>query len=147
MCLQDTWNDEPKQRKAAYNENANINFVFRNIKQHQVPEGVFIEKDKAQELLKKIDVDLPSCQTESVNLQKQVTANEELNKLCAKSLVVEKDISKTWQKSFEGLSKTCIKDEADDNVNLYIYVGLFVGGTIVGATIMYGSAYLLDIIR
>jgi Na+-translocating ferredoxin:NAD+ oxidoreductase RnfG subunit len=113
---------------------------------HNGVEGVFIEKDKAAQLAA-IAEEYPHIKKQNELLQKEVDKYKELKDLNEKQLKVEEEISKSWENAFKSAQKENSETKAKDDVELYIYVGLFAGGTIVGAAMMYGASVLLGNLR
>jgi hypothetical protein len=109
-------------------------------------EGIFIEKDKAAKLLETAQEN-ESLKKQISLLEKQVKLLEENTEIMAKKIDVEEEISLSWRTAFEVAQKGLSSYKSKDDLTTYIYVGLFVGGTIVGAGVMYGASHLLNNIR
>lgn len=110
--------------------------------------GIFIaeEDGKAEEAVARIK-EYPHLKKEIELYKKQVEAVEKLVDIKDKRIENQVEISTAWKKAFETSQKEVAAREAQDDFRLYIYVALFAGGTIVGATMMYGSSVVLSNIR
>lgn len=111
---------------------------------HNGAEGVFLEKEEAGKLLAIVEVELPSLKNQKILLEEEVQKQKELIEITEDRLKVEKEISETWKKAFEASSKDPVETAPTEETPFYVYIGLFVGGTIVGAAIMYGASCILD---
>lgn len=113
---------------------------------HNGEEGVFIKKDKAAEMTV-IVKSFPSIKKQKDILELKVKKLEKINETKEKQLEVERQISKTWESSFKTASEEISKRESKEDIESYIYMGLFVGGIIVGAVVMYGASEILNNIK
>jgi len=114
---------------------------------HEGKEGTFFEADKAKKLLKLVEVDHPTALHKIENLEKKVELQADLIEISEKKSKVDVEIAEKWRVAYESASKQLAERDEDDDLALYITVGVFLGGTIVGACIMYGSSALLNNLR
>jgi hypothetical protein len=102
------------------------------------------EHDVAREMLKIIDVEVPSLKRTIAKQQSQIKAQEELMKIKDEKFKVQEDITNKWKDNFENLSTQIAAMNDDERVESYIDVGIFLLGTLVGGSIMYTSSLLVS---
>ena len=110
--------------------------------------GIFIQEEggKAEEATARIK-EYPYLKKQIELLDKQVESTEKLVEIKDKRIKVEQQIAQSWKKAFDAAQKEVAEHESTDDVRLYVYVGLFAGGTIVGAIMMYGASEMLSNIK
>ena len=113
---------------------------------HEGEEGVFIKKAEAAEMTAQLK-EYQSQKKQIELLNKNVELCEGLNDLKDDKFETQESIATAWHEAFKSAQQQVSEDDSRDDVRFYIYVGLFVGGTIVGAAIMYGSSSLLNNIK
>jgi len=113
---------------------------------HNGVEGVFIEKAKAEELLS-IAKQYPSLQEQNRLYELKIEKLMQYSDIKERRLETEIEISAYWQKAFESATKDVSNEMDKDEIRTYIYVGVFVGGIIIGSSIMYGASYLVKNIK
>ena len=112
-----------------------------------LPDGRVVyqfEQEKGRELLKKIDVEIPSLKRTIAKQEAQIEAQKELIKLKDEKFKVQEEISKKWKENFDNLSIQIAKMNDDERIEAYIDVGIFLLGTLVGGGIMYTSSLLVS---
>jgi len=102
------------------------------------------EPEKAREMLKIIDVEVPSLKRTIAKQQSKIDAQEELLKIKDEKFKVQEDITKKWKDNFENLSIQMAAMNDDERVEAYVDVGIFLLGTLVGGGIMYTSSLLVS---
>jgi len=105
--------------------------------------GVFISEDKAPGVAAHLK-EYPHLKKQIVLYEAKVDKLEDRIELKNEKIEVIQSIADIWKMSFQEAQKEVANRESKDDVQLYIYVGLFTGGTIVGVALMYGASHLLN---
>jgi len=106
--------------------------------------GVFIEEEEAKKLLQKVEVEFPSLQKQNELLAKELKLKTEMDTIYNERIKTEEEIVKKWQDNYGILSKQLAGYKSEDDLNHYIYVGLFSGGTLIGCLVMYAASLVLE---
>ena len=112
-----------------------------------LPDGRVIyqfEEEKGRELLKIVDVDVPSYQRTITRQQTQIETQKELMKIKDEKFEVQEDITKKWKDNFENISMQLTKVNDDERFEIYVNMGIFLFGTLIGGGIMYTSSLLVS---
>ena len=112
--------------------------------EHNGKKGVFIEEEKARELLEKVSVELPSVQKQNELLRKQVELQSQLLDIAKKKYETEQQIALSWQENYKSISQRIEDLDEQDRFNTYVGWGIFVGGVLVGAATVYLSSLVLE---
>jgi len=107
-------------------------------------EMICFDVDKAKELLKIVDIEVPSLKRTVAKQQTQIDAQKELMKIKDEKFKVQEDITNKWKENFENLSTQMAAMNDDERIEAYIDVGIFLLGTLVGGGIMYTSSLLVS---
>ena len=102
------------------------------------------EEEKGRELLKIVDVDVPSYQRTIARQQTQIETQKELMKIKDEKFEVQEDITKKWKDNFEDISTQLTKVNDDERFEIYVNIGIFLFGTLIGGGIMYTSSLLVS---
>lgn len=128
-----------------------LNLVFSvnaiAIEKIVLPDGRVIyqfEEEKGRELLKIVDIDVPSYQRTIARQQTQIETQKELMKIKDEKFEVQEDITKKWKDNFEDISMQLTKVNDDERFEIYVNIGIFLFGTLIGGGIMYTSSLLVS---
>ena len=104
--------------------------------------GVFIEEEASKKMLHQLEEELPSLRRQKVLLKQEVEKYKELDVLTEKKADVATEIGDSWKKNYETLAENIAETE-DDGLDIYIGIGIFTVGVIVGTGLVFLSSLVL----
>jgi len=110
-------------------------------------DGIFLTNEESKKLLTQVEVEIPLLKDEIKLLKKQIEVEERIRKDITDAVKVEEKISLAWKKNYETSLKEIEMLKRKDRTRLYVYTGLFIGGTLLGAGVMYISSMLIKNIK
>ena len=105
--------------------------------------GIFLTEEESKTLLLKAEVELPALKEEFLAVKKQLEIERSIKDDIKKAGEIELKISEVWKKNYELSLKEIELLKRKERMRLYIFTGLFVGGTLLGASTMYISSMLV----
>jgi hypothetical protein len=106
-------------------------------------QGVFIEAEQAKKLLEIVEVEYPALKREADLLRAQVEAQKQLIEIEKRQAEIEAQISGKWKTAYDAAITAAESERHKNDMFGYVSMGVFLGGTLAGAAIMYASSMAL----
>lgn len=106
-------------------------------------QGVFIEAEQAKKLLEIVEVEYPALKKEADLLRAQVEAQKQLIEIEKRQAAVESEIAGKWKTAYETAVTATENERHKNDLFAYTSMAVFLGGTVVGAVMMYASSMAL----
>lgn len=106
-------------------------------------EGVFFEAEAAKKVLQITETDYPAAKREVELLQTQIEQQKQLQTLTEQKQAVDQEIAERWKTAYEQAVASSEHEREKSNMFEWIAIGVFVGGTLTGAGIMYLASLVL----